>query len=387
MGSLSRPDTMLVFASSLPWSFIIKYRAAFLLCLFPLLTSAADLTVRLQNAPDAGSLVFQVYDSADTFGDFRDPATEVVLPSTGDGEYQLSGIVEGQIALLVYFDENANGRIDKNFIGIPRERLALSNNYQPKGPPSFSRASFDAQAAANGALDMEMYDLLGKRGRFGVGIGAIGRSSPYRGSSESVVRVIPAITYVGERLQWFGPALRYGLAGSGKLRFAATAEYRIASYEESDSDVLIGLGDREDTLMAGLGLQYEIAKGFELEVGYQHDVLDRIGGGLASARLSRAVRAGSATFVPGVAYNWLGSDISNHDFGVPGSAATVDRPGYAPGSTTSLEVGLRTFIELSEEWNLLINLSGEKFDSDVTASPIVSDDVVIKGLAIISYLF
>ncbi len=377
---------MLVFALRPPWSVVIKYVAAFLLFLCPLL-SAAELTVRLKNAPAEGSLVFQLYDSADTFGDFRDPAMEFVLPATGDGEYRLSGVDGGEIALLVYFDENANGRIDKNFIGIPRERLALSNNYQPKGPPSFSRASFDARAAPDGALDMEMYALLGKRGRFGVGIGMIGRSSPYRGSSESVTRVIPAITYVGERLQWFGPALRYGLAGSGKLRLAATAEYRIASYEESDSDALIGLGDREDTVVAGLGLQYEIAEGFELEVGYQHDVLDRIGGGLASARLSRAFRAGPVTFVPEVAYNWLGSDMSNHDFGVPGSAATVDRPGYALGSTTSLEIGLGTFIELSEEWNILIKVSGEKLDSDVTASPIVSDDVVVKGLAMISYIF
>ncbi|NNF41221.1 MAG: DUF2141 domain-containing protein [Woeseiaceae bacterium] len=378
---------MLVFANHRSRSGFIKYCVAFLLCLSPLLTLAADLTVRLQNAPAEGSLVFQVYDSADTFGDFRDPATEIVLPAMGDGEYPLRGIGEGEIALLVYFDENANGRIDKNFIGIPRERLALSNNYQPKGPPSFSRASFDTQAVHGGALDMEMYELLGKRGRFGAGVGIIGRSSPYRGSSESVTRVIPGITYVGERLQWFGPALRYGLAGSGKLRLAAIAEYRIASYEESDSAVLTGLGDREDTVVAGFGLQYEIAEGFELEVAYQHDVLDRIGGGLASARLSRAFRTGPVSFVPQVAYNWLGSDMSKHDFGVQSSAASADRPAYAPGSTTSLEIGIGTFVELSEEWNILINVSAEKLDSDVTASPIVGDDVVVKGLAMISYIF
>jgi outer membrane protein len=215
----------------------------------------------------------------------------------------------------------------------------------------------------------------------------IGRSSPYRDSTESVTRFIPAITYVGERLQWFGPALRYGIAGSGKLRLAATAEYRIGSYEESDSEFLRGLGDREDTVVAGLGLQYEISEGFELELAYQHDALDRIGGGLANARLSRPFRVGPATFVPQVAYNWLNSDMSNHDFGVPASAATADRPAYTLGSTTSVELGLRTFIELSEEWNIIINVSGEQLDGDVTASPIVDDDVVIKGLAMISYIF
>ncbi len=343
--------------------------------------------MRLENAPADGALVFQVYDSADEFGDFRDPVQEVVLPSAGDGEYVIPGVTAGTVALLVYFDENSNGIIDKNFIGIPRERVAISNNYRPKGPPSFSKASFELQDGESRALGMEMYEVLGNRGLLGAGVGVIGRSSPYRDSDESVLQGIPAITYVGERLQWFGPALRYGIAGSGKLRLAAAAEYRIGSYEESDSEYLQGLGDREDTVLAGLGLQYEISEGFQFEFVYQHDVLDRIGGGMANARLSRGIPVGPVTFVPQVAYNWLSSEMSEHDYGVPVSAATAERPAYSLGSTTSYELGLGTFIELSENWNVIINVAGERLDSDVTASPIVADDFLVKGLAIVSYVF
>ena len=353
----------------------------------PLPLNAAEITVRLGNAPSDGALVFQVYDSADAFGDFRDPVQEVVLRATGDGDYVIRDLAPGTIALLVYFDENSNGLIDKNFIGIPRERVAISNNYRPKGPPSFSRASFELREGESDALGMEMYQVLGKRGLLGAGVGVIGRSSPYRDADESVIRGIPAITYVGERLQWFGPALRYGIVGSGKLRLAAAAEYRIGSYEESDSDYLQGLGDREDTLLAGLGLQYEISEGFQFEFVYQHDVLDRIGGGMANARLSRGIPVGPVTFVPQVAYNWLSSEMSNHDFGVPLSASTAARPAYSLGSTTSYELGLGTFIELTEDWNIIINVAGERLSSDVTASPIVDDDVLVKGVAMISYIF
>ncbi len=353
----------------------------------PLLLNAADLTVRLGNAPSDGALVFQVYDSADAFGDFRDPVQEVVLTSTGDGDYVIPDVSPGTIALLVYFDENSNGLMDKNFIGIPRERIAISINYQPKGPPSFSRASFDLRDGESGALGMDMYQVLGRRGLLGAGVGAIGRSSPYRDTDESVIRAIPAITYVGERLQWFGPALRYGIAGSGKLRLAAAAEYRIGAYEESDSEFLQGLGDRDDTLLAGLGLQYEISEGFEFEFVYQHDVLDRVGGGMANARLSRGIPVGPVTFVPQVAYNWLSREMSNHDFGVPPSAATAARPAYSPGSTTSYEFGLGTFIELNEDWNVIINVAAERLSSDVEESPIVDDDVLVKGVAMISYIF
>ncbi len=335
--------------------------------------------------PDEGTLVFQVYDAADAFGDLRDPAQEIALPARGDGSYSLSDVADGEIAMLVYFDENDNGTLDKNFIGIPRERLAISRNYQPKGPPSFARASFST--ADTSVLDLELYRVLGERGRVGLGIGAITRSSPYVASTKDVTRVIPAVTYIGERLQWLGPALRYGIAGSDKLRLALAAEYRIGAYEEADSPFLAGLVDREDTLMAGLGLQYEIAEGFEAELLYQADALDRIGGSIATARLSRGIPWGTATFVPQIAWNWSSSEISNHDFGVPVAAATIARPAYELGSTNSFEAGLGVFVELTEDWRIIVNVAAEKLDDDVVRSPIVDDDVVIKGLAVVTYVF
>ena len=348
---------------------------------------AADLEVRLSGAPEQGELVFQVYDAADAFGDLRDPAKELRMPARGDGRYALTGLEAGEIALLVYHDENANGVLDKNFIGIPREMLAISNNYQPKGPPSFSRARFVLLPENSPALDLDLYRVLGDRGRWGLGLGVITRSSPYADSTRDVTQVIPAVTYVGERLQWLGPSLRFGIAGSNKLRLALAAEYRVAVYDEDDSPSLAGLGDRENTLLAGIGLQYEIAAGFELEALYQHDALDRIGGGLASVRLSRGIPWGTANIVPQIAYNWLSADMSNHDFGVPLAAATPERPAYELGSTNSIEAGLGVFVELSEDWRIIVNVAAERLDGSVTRSPIVDDDVVVKGLAVVTYIF
>lgn len=343
--------------------------------------------MRLTGVPAEGSLIFQVYDSADAFGDLRDPAKEVAVQSKGDGEYLIADVDGSRVALFVYYDENANGLVDKNFIGVPREKLAFSNRYQPVGPPNFARASFEVPLTDESAIDMEMYQLLGKRGRLGLGIGVIGRSSPYAGSTQSVTQAIPGITYVGERLQWFGPALRYGLAGSGNLRLAAAAEYRIGSYEEADSDVLSGLGDRENTVLAGLSLQYEISRGFELELGYQHDVLDKIGGGHANARLSRGIPVGRVTLVPNLSFNWLSSELSNYDFGVPAAAATANRPAYDLGSTTSYEIGLAAFFEVAKNWQVIIDVAAERLDSDVVASPLVEDRNVIKGFATVAYIF
>lgn len=361
--------------------------AALAACIALPVAHAADLEVRLAGAPDGGELVFQVYEAADAFGDLRDPAMEVRMEARGDGEYALTGLRPGEIALLVYHDGNANGVLDKNFIGIPREALAISNNYQPKGPPSFARASFELLSGGTPPLELNMYRVLGESGRWGLGVGMLLRSSPYVDSDEDVSQVIPAVTYVGERLQWLGPALRFGIVGSDRLRLALAAEYRIGAYEEDDSPVLAGLGDREDTLLAGLGLQYEISDGFEIEALYQHDVLDRIGGGQGSVRLSRGIPWGTTIFVPQIAWNWLSSEMSRHDFGVPTAAATLSRPAYDPGSTSSFEAGLGVFVELSEDWRVIVNVAAERLDDELTRSPIVDDDVVVKGLAVVTYVF
>jgi outer membrane protein len=318
-------------------------------CLLPVQSDAADVNLRLQNVPAEGELVVQFYDAADAFGDLRDPAEERILPARGDGDYELADIPDGSIAVLVYHDENANGRLDKNFIGIPREPLAISNNYQPKGPPTFSRASVEVPPGATVTMELEMYRVLGERGRLGLGVAAITRSSPYVGASGTVVQPIPAITYVGERLQ---------------------------------SDFLDGLGDREDTLLAGLGLQYEMGAGLELELLFQYDMLDQIGGGMANAQLSRGFPWRTASFTPYLAYNWLSAEMSNHDFGVPASAATVDRPAYELGSTSSFEAGVGAFVELSEDWRIILSIAVEKLDNDV-----VDEDTVVKGLAVVTYIF
>jgi outer membrane protein len=365
--------------------FLVALSACTLLSLSP--ADAAELVVEVGNAPASGRLVIQVYDSANAFGDFRDPASESSFELGGDGMYRLADVPAGTIAVLAYVDANSNGIIDKNFIGIPREMLGLSNDYRPKGPPSFDRASFILGEGQSETIAIELYKVLGERGRLGIGAGVVGRSSPYIGSSGGVFQPIPAISYNGERLQWLGPMVRYGIAGSGRLRLALSASYRIGAYEEEDSPVLAGLGDRRDTLLAGLGLLYEFPGGVDAALRYEHDVLDRIGGGAATASLSKGFQLGFVRLSPKILVNWQSSELADHDFGVPDAAELPGRPAYLPGSTLSIEAGVFSFIELTEDWRILFDISAERLDSSAANSPIVGEDAVLKGFMAITYVF
>ncbi len=60
----------------------------------------------------------------------------VIFDSLTDGEYALS----------VLHDENKNGKIDTNFLGIPKEGYGVSNNVNPNlRSPRFDEALFSLQ--------------------------------------------------------------------------------------------------------------------------------------------------------------------------------------------------------------------------------------------------
>ena len=283
---------------------------------------AAELSISLDNPPSTGTVSFLLFDSPNTFGDLRDPVKTIVCPLDNRETYRIENVPPGEYALMVYHDENNNEQIDKNFIGIPKEPLGFSNRYEPKGPPSYSRAAFVLAKGELRHFNIKFYRPLGKRGRLGVGLGVIARSSPYRDYDGGVYQLIPAITYNSERLQIYGPKIQIGLVGSGKLRLAATGKYRIGVYEEDQSDFLEGMGDREDTFMAGLALQAELPGGVDFSLRFEHDVLNAIGGSEASLEFKKSLQYGILRFSPQIGVNWLSSDLSNHDFGVPSRRAT-----------------------------------------------------------------
>ena len=348
---------------------------------------AAELQVAVSNPPGVGNLVFVLFDSANSFGDFRDPVQAKVLTAENGASHTFTGLPAGEYAVLVFSDLNGNRQLDKNFIGLPIEFIGLSNGYEPRGPPQFKRASFVLEENDSARLEVTLRRILGKHGTWGLGLGVIYQSSPYRGSTEQVLQAIPSLTYVGNRLQVTGPSLRYALLGQGRYRLAAAARYRVGAYDESDSPHLAGMGDRESTVMAGLSLVSELAGGFNLILGYEHDVLGNIGGGVAEAALRKTLQLGPVSVAPALRLNWLSAEVANYDFGVGTKQATPNRPVYTPGSSINPEVGVSVYSELGGHWILQASLGVDFLDSGIQDSPIVDQGQRYHGYLSVFYLF
>ena len=66
-----------------------------------------------------------------------------VPASLGETTLRFAGVAPGSYAVTVYHDENGNGKLDTNWIGIPKEPVAVSNNAKGRmGPPKYKDAMF-----------------------------------------------------------------------------------------------------------------------------------------------------------------------------------------------------------------------------------------------------
>ncbi len=112
------------------------------------LASAAELTILVDDVKAAnGNLMVALYSSADTF--LKRPANATGTRAlAADNKIVFKDLPEGEYAFALYHDANANGKMDKNLIGMPTEDYAFSNNAMGKmGPPSYDNAKFVLPAA------------------------------------------------------------------------------------------------------------------------------------------------------------------------------------------------------------------------------------------------
>ena len=111
-------------------------------------TGTANLTVRVTGARNAkGKIRLALF--RDGKG-FPNDASQAVHTQAADIDPQSSRALvvfaelpTGVYAVSVFHDENMNEKLDKNFMGVPKEGYGASNNPKKKmGPPNFDETKF-----------------------------------------------------------------------------------------------------------------------------------------------------------------------------------------------------------------------------------------------------
>ena len=95
---------------------------------------------------DNGSIYVAIYDSEDTF--LKKPLKGTIVEiENGKASAIIIELEPGEYAVSSFYDKNGNGKLDTNFLGIPKEPTAMSNNAKGSfGPPKYKDAKFSISA-------------------------------------------------------------------------------------------------------------------------------------------------------------------------------------------------------------------------------------------------
>jgi uncharacterized protein (DUF2141 family) len=113
-------------------------------------SAAADLIVAVESLRNNdGQVIICVFNADDAAkGDFPDcvkghPQRMSKAPATGGrASVTFTGLKDGVYVVAMIHDENGNGAMDTNFLGIPAEGVGVSTNPSLMGKPRFDQAQF-----------------------------------------------------------------------------------------------------------------------------------------------------------------------------------------------------------------------------------------------------
>ena len=112
------------------------------------LSAQHSLHVDITGVPKSeGHIRVALYTSADGFLKFEQVyRAGSAKTSKGTTQVVFKDLPEGTYAIALYHDKNSNSELDKNWLGIPKEKVAFSKaKMRAFGPPPFKDCAFELQ--------------------------------------------------------------------------------------------------------------------------------------------------------------------------------------------------------------------------------------------------
>jgi uncharacterized protein (DUF2141 family) len=148
-----------------------------LLILFALPVNASELRITVEGirSPD-GTILIGLYDSLESFtraiklsdkeGFLNDPnrfaAVALRANAAKKSAVVFTNLDPGQYAIILFHDENGNGKLDTNAWGVPTEPYGFSNNVRGLlSPPAFEKAVMQINSDKAVRIVLIYHDLIG----------------------------------------------------------------------------------------------------------------------------------------------------------------------------------------------------------------------------------
>ena len=150
---------------------------AVVLILFAIPASASELRITLEGIrSQQGTILIGLYDSLQSFaraielsdeeGFLNDPDRFAAVALRANAAMQsavvFTNLDPGQYAIILFHDENGNGKLDSNALGVPTEPYGFSNNVRGfLGPPAYQKAVMHVSSDEAVRIALIYHDLTG----------------------------------------------------------------------------------------------------------------------------------------------------------------------------------------------------------------------------------
>ena len=144
----------------------VLFCSMLLLCESASASSVFDLTVEVDDFRNTkGELIVSLFDEKrDWLNEHKIFKKQTIPVSSPVTSITFKGLPSGNYAVSILHDENADGKMETRFFGIPAEGLAISNDAPFHfGPPRFKEAQFVVTENMTIQCSMSYFSLAGKQ--------------------------------------------------------------------------------------------------------------------------------------------------------------------------------------------------------------------------------
>lgn len=222
--------------------------------------------------------------------------------------------------------------------------------------------------------------------QWSLGLGVISAPRPYVGADNQTF-VVPLVGLEYKRLSVQGIRISYHLVRNDTFTLDARARYSFDGLDPDDSPFLEDMEARRGTVEAGLGLDWTFGP-WALRGTAFTDILGRSDGQELGLDLSRTWTFAGYRWglTPAVGAVWQSDDLIDYYYGVPPDEARPDRPAFAGEAALNLRTSLLVFYRISKNFNAVGLFQFQRFDNEISSSPIVDRKRNYFGLVGVNYV-
>jgi outer membrane protein len=214
--------------------------------------------------------------------------------------------------------------------------------------------------------------------RWGLGVGAIAKNSPYAGEGMRV-QPIPLISYEGEHFFFRGITAGWQFVDNETFKLATIIQARFDGFEinELSRSKLAANGldsrlldDRDDSLDAGISTTWSGSAG-EMELELLADVSGKSKGQEFSLQYGYPLNLGKTLITPNIGVTYLSKKMANYYYGTLDSEVARGVINYKPDAVTVPHVGVDFMRFFGKNWTFLAFLQYSALPNKITDSPLL----------------